>query len=264
MVSALLALGTLVACSERDDTLPRRAAELQVYAAASLRDVLLELEPGLEAILGADLLINLGSSGDLARQIVAGAPADVFLSADEREMDRVAVLGLLEASTRRDFLSNHLVVVEPLEDSADWKSIFTQPFDPGQLAGGRIERLSLANVETVPAGRYAKAWLEARGVWSSVAKRVLPAIDVRAATAAVESGGAQAGIVYRTDASRSARVSVVFEVPRSEGPAIVYPAAALRRSADSARARRMLELLSERSARAIFERHGFETLPRAR
>ncbi len=214
-------------CSDHGPAGAGGRPEVTVFAAASLRDALAELTPLLEEELGAKLTVNLGSSGDLARQIIAGGNADVFLSADEKEMDRLAGLELIVNHTRRDLLANQLVVIEPFEDRAGWKSNFQLPFDSGQLAGPAIARLSLANPETVPAGRYAKSWLQTRGTWNEVAARVLPGIDVRAALAAVESGGAQAGIVYRTEASRSKRVHVVFEVPRAEGPAIVYPVAAL-------------------------------------
>src|SRR6185503_2240199 len=126
--------------------------------------------------------------------------ADLFFSADEKELDRVEQAGLIEAGTRRSLLSNQLVVIESGGAAA---SIFHAPFTPEQLAGSELELLSLGNTDTVPAGKYAKAWLQSRGVWDQVASRILPGIDVRAALAAVESGGARAGIVYRTDAARS-------------------------------------------------------------
>src|SRR6185436_8050314 len=117
-----------------------------------------------------DLVFNFGSSGDLSKQIVAAAKADVFLSADEKEMDKVEEAKLVVAGTRKALLSNQLVVIEP----ADGSSLFTEPFAPAQLADPKVQRLSLANVETVPAGRYAKAWLEKAGVWQDVSERVLP------------------------------------------------------------------------------------------
>src|SRR5262245_6114896 len=125
--------------------------ELAVYAATSTRDVLQAMEAAYEHDHGVDLVFNFGSSGDLSNQIVAAAQADVFLSADEKEMDKVEGAKLVAAGTRRPLLSNQLVVIEP----ADGPSIFTTPFDPRQLAGSEVKLLSLANVETVPAGRYA-------------------------------------------------------------------------------------------------------------
>ncbi len=230
---------------------------LAVYAATSTRDVLQALEKDYERAHGVDLIFNFGSSGDLANPIVAAAKADVFLSADDKEMDKVEAAHLVLAGTRRALLSNQLVVVE----TADAPTVFKSPFEPSQLAGPDVKLLSLGNVEIVPAGRYAKAWLEKVGVWSKVAERILPGVDVRAALAAVESGGAQAGIVYRTDAARSKQARVVHEVALEEGPQVSYPIAALdgRPSKDEARA--FLEFLASPEAGHAFEDAGFLFLP---
>ncbi len=233
--------------------------ELVVYAAASLRDALAELAPAFEAREGTEIVFNFGSSGDLARQIVAGNRADLFFSADEAELDRIERAGLVVPGTRVALLSNQLVVIEPAGAAP---ALFTDPFDPQQLADERVGLLSLAQPETVPAGRYARAWLEARGVWSRVEGRVLPGVDVRAALAAVESGGARAGIVYRTDATRSPRVRVVYEVPIAEGPPISYPLVVLARSGAGGNAGKLATYLASSGAAAVFERHGFIVLER--
>lgn len=253
VIRLLLVAAGLSGCGGGDAA---ERVELHVYAATSTRDALLALEPDFESANQVDLLFHFGSSGDLARQIVAAAQADVFLSADEEELDRVASAGLVLDGTRVDLLSNQLVVVEP----GDGPSRFAQPFDPAQLAGEHVELLSLGQVETVPAGRYAKAWLEERGAWEGVAARVLPGVDVRAALAAVESGGAQAGIVYRTDAARSTRVRVVHAVPLDEGPPISYPVAAIAGRPHEELARAFLEHLRSPVGRARFEALGFVVL----
>jgi molybdate transport system substrate-binding protein len=231
--------------------------EIVVYAAASTRDALQTLESAYERDHAVDLVFNFGSSGDLSKQIVAAAKADVFLSADEKEMDKVQVAGLIDAGTRCDLLSNQLVVIEP----ADGESPFAQPFQPAQLANKKIQRLSLANVTSVPAGRYAQAWLEKVGVWSAVSDRVLPGVDVRAALGAVESGGAQAGIVYKTDAARSTKARIAYAVPLSEGPQITYPIASLSGRPHPAESRAFVEHLRSQSARAAIEAQGFLVLP---
>lgn len=227
--------------------------ELSVYAATSTRDALQALEAAYEHEHGVELVFNFGSSGDLAKQIVAAAKADVFLSADEVEMDVVETAELVAAGTRRALLSNQLVVVEPVSPT----SLFTKPFAPAQLADERVRLLSLGNVATVPAGRYAKAWLEEVGAWKAVEARVLPGVDVRAALAAVESGGAQAGIVYRTDVARSTKARIVFAVPFEQGPAISYPVAAIAGRAEAVRARAFVAFLASPEALAVFEAHGF-------
>lgn len=229
---------------------------LAVYAATSTRDVLQALEKQYESTHGVDLIFNFGSSGDLSNQIVAAAKADVFLSADDKEMDKVEAARLVLAGTRRALLSNRLVVIEP----ADGASAFTAPFEASQIAKPEVKLISLGNVETVPAGRYAKAWLEKVGVWSKVAERILPGVDVRAALAAVESGGAQAGIVYRTDA-RSKKVRIVLEVPMEEGPKISYPIAVLDGRPDKKEASRFVLFLASPDAGRAFEEAGFVFLP---
>ncbi len=233
--------------------------ELSVYAAISTRDALLELEKDYEAGTGVDLVLNFGSSGDLAQQIVAAAKADVFLSADEIEMEKVETAKLVAAGSRRVLLGNQLVVVEPV----DAPSIFTTPFAASQLADPRIKWLSLANVDAVPAGRYAKAWLMRANVWKDVEARILPGVDVRAALAAVESSGAQAGIVYKTDAARSKKARVVFTVPSAEGPRIGYPIAVIAGRPNERAARALVEFLASAKARGAFEKLGFTFLPPA-
>lgn len=236
---------------------PAPKTELMIYAATSTRDALQSIEPIYEKSAGVELVFNFGSSGDLSKQITSAGKADVFLSADEKEMDKVEAEKLLATGTRVSLLSNQLVVVEP----ADGASVFTEPFAPVQIADPKITRLSLANVETVPAGRYAKAWLEKVGVWQDVSERVLPAVDVRAALAAVESAGAQAGIVYRTDMVKSKRARVAFAVPMEQGPKISYPVAVLAGRPPEKQARAFVEYIASPAARGAFEELGFVFLP---
>lgn len=256
-VVAFLACIPLTSCSDSSPAAESPRLDLVVYAATSTRDALAELKAVYEADHAVELIFNFGSSGDLARQIVAAAAADVFVSADEKEMDRVDGAGLLLTDTRAALWSNQLVVIEP----SDRATAFTAPFEPAQLAGASIQWLSLGNVDTVPAGRYAKAWLVQVGVWDSLSERVLPGVDVRAALAAVESGGAQAGIVYRTDVARSTRARVVFAVPEADGPKIRYPVAVIVSRPNEAHAREFVAFLAGARATQVFERHGFLRAP---
>jgi molybdate transport system substrate-binding protein len=228
----------------RDSTPP----EVMVYAAASLRDVLQQLAPRCEADLGIHLVFNLGASSDLARQIIAANKADVFFSADEDWMDRVADAGLVDGPSRRSLLSNRLAVIAPAESALVVRS-------PADLLG--LHSLSLANPDAVPAGKYAKAWLEKSGVWSTIKDRVLPSLDVRAALSAVESGVADAGIVYRTDAAISRRIRVLYAVPEPDGPRISYPIAALRDRPRPDVARKVVGWLAGSESRPAFEKFGF-------
>ncbi|MCC6407384.1 MAG: molybdate ABC transporter substrate-binding protein [Planctomycetes bacterium] len=235
------------------ESAPSARVELVVYAATSTRDAFQALEADYERSHAVDLVFNFGSSGDLAKQIVAARKAAVFLSAGEKELDEVAAAGLVVEGSRKPLLTNQLVVIEPSELA----SLFAKPFAPEQLADARVEHLSLAHVETVPAGRYAKQWLERVGVWSRVAERVVPGVDVRAALAAVESGAARAGIVYRTDAALSKRARIVFAVPLEQGPRIVYPLAVLADRPHEAQARAFAAWLATSDGLAAFEARGF-------
>jgi molybdate transport system substrate-binding protein len=217
-------------------SLAASAAELRVSAAASLTDVLQELGGFYQQRTGTHVVFNFGASGMLARQIVEGAPADVFVSADERQMDRVP------AVIRGRLLSNVLVVIVPSNST-------------GKIDLRRAERIAIANPETVPAGAYAKEWLIRRGLWSAVAPHLIPTDNVRAALAAVESRNVDAGIVYRTDAKISRRVRVAFEI--ADGPPISYPGAVLRGAANPADARRFLDFLTSPYAQRVFRRYGF-------
>lgn len=240
---ALLALGCVAPGA--------RAGELDVFAAASLTDALGEIGREWERAAGLRVAFNFAGSNDLARQIRAGAPADVFVSADSAQMDALEQAGLVLAARRVDLLSNLLVVVVPQD--ADWR-----PASASELR--RARRLALADPEAVPAGIYARRWLERLGLWAELRERVVPALDVRAALAAVEAGHAEAGVVYRTDAALARRVTVALTVPRAEGPQITYVAAPLvgSKHADAAAAF-VRHLRSARAAR-VFERHGFLVL----
>ena len=228
--------------------LPARAEELHVFAAASLTDALKEIAPEYEKATGDKLVLNLGASSTLARQIQEGAPADLFLSADEEKMDGLEKRKLLLAGTRRSVLSNTLAVVVPSDSTLRISG-------PADLAS--VRALALAEPQTVPAGIYAKEYLKRKGLWSRVIDRVIPTENVRAALAAVESGNADAGIVYKTDAGISKKVKIAYEVPRAEAPEISYPFAVLADSKRQEAARRLLDWLTSPPALAVFRKYGF-------
>lgn len=227
-----------------------QAAELNVFAAASLTDALQEVAAAYEKETGDRLVLNLGASSTLARQIQEGAPADLFLSADEEKMDGLEKQKLLLPGTRKSVLSNTLVVVVPDDSSL-------RIAGPKDLAAPSIRALALAEPRSVPAGIYAKEYLRKAGAWSQVADRVVPTENVRAALAAVAAGNVDAGIVYRTDARIAKRVRVAYEVPRAQGPAISYPFAVLAGSRRPEAARKLLVYLASPKAAAVFRKHGF-------
>ena len=227
----------------------RGGDELVVFAAASLSDALRAIGSGFEARTGHEVVFAFGGSGDLARQIRAGAPATVFVSADAARVDELEKAGLVRPAERIDLLSNRLVVVVPSSSPIALRSA-------ADLAS--LPRLALADPATAPAGVYARQWLERAGAWPTLRERVVPTLDVRAALAAVASASVPAAVVYRTDALVSSGVRVAFEVPASEGPRIVYVAALVEGAGPAARA--FFAQLRSPEARVVFERLGFEVL----
>ncbi len=231
-----------------------QAAEIQVFAAASLTDALKEIAPEFEKDTGHKVLFNFGASSTLARQIQEGAPADIFFSADEAKMNSLEQRNLILTNSRRSLLSNSLVIVVAVDSPIRLLSA-------RELADDSIKRIAIAEPNTVPAGIYAKEYLQAQGIWAQITGKLVPTENVRGALAAVESGNVEAGIVYKTDALLSRKVKVVLEIPPKEGPKISYPIAALRESSNQPAALDFLGYLGSPAARRIFEKFGFIVQP---
>ena len=226
---------------------------LTVFAAASLTEALGDVAMAWQRDGHPALRLSFAASSALARQIEQGAPADLFASADTRWMDDVARHGLVAPGSRRDLLGNTLVLVVPARRAAAVS--IARGFD---LAGllGRDGRLAVADPAHVPAGIYAAEALHRLGVWASVADRLAPAEDVRAALLLVERGEAPAGIVYATDAAVAPGVAVAGTFPADSHAPIVYRFALTPRG-DTPQGRALLRFLESDTARAIFVRRGF-------
>ena len=222
------------------------AAEVRVFAAASLTDALTEIAADWEKDGGQRIVFNFGSSATLARQIDAGAPADLFVSADEMKMDWLAARKRIVAATRVSLLSNTLVVVVPHDAEASITRI-------RDLQSFRT--IAIGEPSTVPAGIYARQHLERASLWHSLEPKMIPTDNVRAALYAVEGGNADAAIVYATDARASRRVRVAHVI--TNGPPISYPAAVTADADNESGARQFLDYLRSEAARVIFRRHGF-------
>jgi molybdate transport system substrate-binding protein len=233
---------------------PARADDLVVFAAASLKESLTEAGDAWTARGRTTPVLSFAASSALAKQIENGAPADLYLSADEQWMDYLAERSLLVAETRTSFLGNELVLIAPASNAFQ---IDVKPgFSLAEVLGD--EKLSMADVDSVPAGRYGKAALTNLGVWTKVEGNVVRQADVRAALALVERGEARAGIVYRTDAMATKRVTVAGVFPVSSHPPIVYSLAIVKEH-DSPEARELREFLLSEASKAIFAAHGFST-----
>jgi molybdate transport system substrate-binding protein len=229
------------------------ADEILVSAAASLTDVLKEIGNGYPSKSKHMVKFNFGPSSGLARQIDEGAPADVFFSADLRQMESLDKKGRLEPGTRKNLLSNQLVIIVP----ADSKLALSSPKD---LLKAGIKRIALAEPSSVPVGVYSSQYLAEEGLWNQVKPKVIPVQDVRAVLAAVESGNVEAGFVYKTDAAISKTVKIAYEVPIDKGPKITYPVAVVKASKKKNAARDFLDYVSSRPAKETFRKFGFVVL----
>jgi len=236
-----------------------RAADAQggvlVFAAASLANVLTDLDQAFTARTGIRVTSSLAASSTLAKQIQAGAPADVYFSADLQWMDYLQQRGLLRPGSRHEVVGNSLVLIAPA--ASRLRVLIAPGFDLAKLLGGG--RLAVADPDSVPAGIYGREALQKLGIWSSVASRLVRAENVRAALEYVARGDAPLGIVYRTDALVEKRVRIAGVFPASSHAAIVYPVA-LTRHADEAAAR-YLAFTTSAEARPIFRKWGFEPMP---
>ncbi len=223
-----------------------------VLAAASLQEALSDAAQAWVRHRHAAPILSFAGSSALARQVEAGAPADLFISADEEWMDYLAKRGLIRPVTRASVLRNALVLVAPADSRA--RLSISRNFPLARALGEG--RLAMADPDGVPAGKYGKAALTALGVWPSVQGRLARAENVRAALALVERGEAPFGIVYATDARASARVRLVGTFPPSSHPPISYPMALLKASTNRD-AEGFRRFLLSREAKAIFARRGF-------
>ncbi|MBI2965179.1 MAG: molybdate ABC transporter substrate-binding protein [Chloroflexi bacterium] len=246
---ALLLLAAGAACG-RDE----RTGEVLVLAAASLTEVMDEIGTGYEEATGIDVRFSYGGSDSLAAQIRNGAPADAVVFAGAGPLDALEAGGFTVPGGRRSVAANRLVVIAQASSGTALGSL-------AELAAENSGKVAIADPQLAPAGRYARAALEAAGVWDAVSPRLIPGLDVRNAAAAVTAGTAQFGFVYETDAAAMSGVKVVYVVPAELYPRILYPAAVVSASRNQAQAGAFLEYLGGPRAREVFTRHGFQPVP---
>lgn len=239
---------------------PARAAdapdqELLVFAAASLTNVLDEVGTAFTQQTRQKVKFSYAASSALARQLEAGARADVFFSADLEWMDYVQARSLIDRTTRRNVLGNRLVLVAPADSKIELK------IAPGFALAAALGngRLATGDPESVPVGKYARSALTSLGVWNDVADRLVRADNVRSALAFIARGETPLGIVYETDARVEKRVRVVDFFPADSHPPIVYPVAATTQARPAAK--QFVEFLQSAAAQSAFEKYGFQKPP---
>jgi molybdate transport system substrate-binding protein len=241
VISLAVAAATLFQGQER----------ILVSVSASVNDALVEIVAAYRTSAGVTIDLNSAGSNTLARQIAAGAPADLFLSADETQMDVVARADRLVRGTRTNLLTNELTVIVPANSTIPVKQA-------SDLASAGVKRLAMGEPAAVPVGVYGKKWLEKQNLWTAVSPKVVPFPTVLAVLTAVDAGRVDAGIVYKTDAMTRSNVRVAISVPAKANPelSIVLPAAVIRGAHEEA-ARKFLAYLKGPEARAVFVRKGF-------
>src|SRR5215471_8042380 len=240
-------------------TTQAQGGEVVVFAAASLKNALDAVNTQWQTDTGKKALISYGASSTLAKQIEQGAPAQMFISADLDWMDYVAQKYLIKPETQSNLLGNRIVLIAH-KDKA--QPIEIRPgFDLAKALGDG--RLSMANVNSVPAGKYGKAALEKLGVWDSVSSKLAQAENVRAALLLVSRGEAPLGIVYQTDAAADPNVKIIGTFPADTHPPIIYPVA-LTAGATSPDAEAFLAYIKSAKAKPLFEAQGFNVLSSGR
>ncbi len=225
-------------------------APLTVHAAASLTDAMKEIAASYERSNGGEVRLNFDASSILARQIEEGAPADVFLSADEAKMNDLEKKNLIAPGTRRSLLRNTLALVVPADSKVTLKTA-------RDLLQPAIKKFAIAQPSSVPAGIYWKQYLVQLGLWDQLAAKSVPTQNVRAALAAVASGNVEAGLVYKTDALISREVRVACEIPAAEGPTDQLCGSRHCRLQRSRGCEEVLDYLQSEPARAVFRKFGF-------
>ena len=247
---ALVALLLLAAVS------PAQAQDVTLSVAISMKDVVEELGRGFMASRpGVTLRYNVGSSGELQKQIEGGAPVDLFISAAERQMDELAKKGLVVSPSRRIFARNVLTVVKPADSKIDISK-------PADLLDARVTRIVIGNPKTVPAGQYAEESLKALGIWDRLQPKLVFSENVRQALDYVARGEVDAGFVYTTDAAtRAQHVKETFRPAEDTYRPVVYPVAVVAGAKQAALAQAFLDLLVSRNGQATLARFGFQPPP---
>jgi len=253
IVATLIILTVAVSCNNQPPSVVQANANLLVSAAASLKDALEEVKPLYrQTKSNVNVAYNFGASGPLQQQIENGAPADIFVSAAQKQMDALESKNLILKDTRRNLLTNRLVLIVPKTSSSI--TDFTQ------LTGSNIKKIAIGEPKSVPVGQYAEEVFTNLGILEQIRPKLVLGNNVRQVLAAVESGNADAGVVYTTDAKTSNQVKVVATVAENLHSKIVYPVAVLKTSKNASAAREYVDFLSNNQAKTVFEKYGFGTV----
>jgi molybdate transport system substrate-binding protein len=252
LLAAITGCGTTA--SQKTDATPQKPTAkglVIVFAAASTTNALNEIKAAFTERMGTEVQTSYAASSTLAQQMVNGAEADLFISADVKWADHVE--GKMPVTKRRNLLGNRLVIVVPSDSNL-------KVAKPEDLLSDKVKHLALGDPDAVPVGRYAKQALTKLGIWEKLKGKVVPAEDVRQALTYVEAGAADAGIVYATDAAISVKARVAVEIPADLTEPVRYPVLLLRRETENTTAEAFYDYLGSPEATEVFERFGFVIL----
>lgn len=248
-IALVLVFAVFLGCT----TDKQKPIELSVFAAISLTDALSEIGTAFSTENGVKVYYNFAASTTLQRQLEKGAPADVFISASPRQLIPLEANGLLEVESRRNLLTNRLVLVSDDESEISVET-------PVDLAVSQISRIAIGHPSIVPAGAYAKEALTHFGLWETIQPKLIFGADVRATLAYVTSGNVDVAIVYKTDTTVTHHIKVLFQLPPEAYTPIIYPAVVMKNSSQKQLARKFVTYLQSADKSEIFEKHGFTVL----
>ena len=248
-IALVLVFAVFLGCT----TDKQKPVELSVFAAISLTDALDEIGAAFSTENGVKVYYNFAASTTLQRQLEKGAPADVFISASPRQLIPLEANGLLETESRRNLLTNRLVLV-----SDDGSEISVETLT--DLAVPEISRIAIGHPSIVPAGAYAKEALNHFGLWETIHPKLIFGADVRATLAYVTSGNVDVAIVYKTDTTVTHHIKVLYQIPTEAYTPIIYPAVVIKNSTEKQLARKFITYLQSADKSEIFEKHGFTVL----
>jgi molybdate transport system substrate-binding protein len=248
---ALLIVSLILSAELRAQPVPQQ--EITVSAAISLKDALETIAKNFKAMpQGGKVIYNFGASGDLARQIEAGAPVDVFASAAQKDMDDIETKGLVVPNSRRNFAANSVVLIKPGNSNLPLQSI-------NDLQKPEIKKIVIGNPKTVPAGRYAEEALKYFKLWDSIKDKLIFAENVRQVLDYVVRNEVDAGLVYSTDAMvRSKEVKIVLTLPENSHQPVIYPIALLKNAKNESLAKRFVDFVVSSESQGILSKFGFK------
>lgn len=239
----------LVGCSS--ETTKDEPIELTISAAVSLTDALEEMQEMYENEHNIKLTFNLAGSGTLAQQIQQGAPIDLFISANQNWMDTLENDNMIDSSTREDMTGNNLVLITHKDSSLSYQSF-------EEISAEDVDEIAVGNPESVPAGGYTKDTLTSLGMWESLEDLIILAKDVRQVLTYVETGNADIGFVYESDALTSENIQIVAKAEEGLHEPIVYPVAITNDSKYPEEAQAFLDYMLSEEGQDILAKHGFK------